>query len=163
MSCFRTGNGARRAIHGMRLAAVALCTILRTSCTRCAQWNSHCSRFGSFGQIRTTPDLGGDRLRRRAYRPIRANSGSPASAIITRLHESEQWQSPTTQSEVDVCTAQAVLYSMDVKRPPSRQPAAPRPAPGKLDARQEREAAALRANLRKRKDQARAREAPKQA
>ncbi len=34
--------------------------------------------------------------------------------------------------------------------------------PGKLAARQEREAAALRANLRKRKDQARAREKPKQ-
>ena len=32
--------------------------------------------------------------------------------------------------------------------------------PGKLAARQEREAAALRANLRKRKDQARAREKP---
>ena len=30
-----------------------LCTILRTSCTRCAQRNGHCSRFGSFGQNRT--------------------------------------------------------------------------------------------------------------
>ena len=38
----------------------------------------------------------------------------------------------------------------------------PRPKPAKLTARQEREAAALRANLRKRKDQARAREKPKQ-
>jgi len=36
------------------------------------------------------------------------------------------------------------------------------PRPDKLAARQEREAAALRANLRKRKDQARAREKPKQ-
>jgi hypothetical protein len=51
---------------------------------------------------------------------------------------------------------------MDIKRTPSQQPARPRPAPRKLAARQEREAAALRANLRKRKDQARAREAPKQ-
>jgi hypothetical protein len=50
---------------------------------------------------------------------------------------------------------------MDSKRPPSRPPPA-RKAAGKLAARQEREAAALRANLRKRKDQARAREAPKQ-
>ena len=51
---------------------------------------------------------------------------------------------------------------MTSKRPPPQQPAAPRPAPGKLTQRQQREAAALRANLRKRKDQARAREAPKQ-
>ena len=36
------------------------------------------------------------------------------------------------------------------------------PKPGKLAARQEREAAAWRANLRKRKDQARAREKPQQ-
>jgi hypothetical protein len=51
---------------------------------------------------------------------------------------------------------------MTSKCPSSQQPAPPRPAPRKLAARQEREAAALRANLRKRKDQARAREAPKQ-
>jgi hypothetical protein len=55
-----------------------------------------------------------------------------------------------------------MLRFMISKHPPFRQPATPRPAPGKLAARQEREAAALRANLRKRKDQARAREAPKQ-
>jgi hypothetical protein len=36
------------------------------------------------------------------------------------------------------------------------------PKPGKLAERREREAEALRANLRKRKDQARAREKPKQ-
>jgi hypothetical protein len=42
------------------------------------------------------------------------------------------------------------------------KPRSPRPTPAKLTARQEREAAALRANLRKRKDQARAREKPKQ-
>ena len=41
---------------------------------------------------------------------------------------------------------------------PSRPPA----KPNKLAARHEREAEALRANLRKRKDQARAREKPKQ-
>jgi hypothetical protein len=51
---------------------------------------------------------------------------------------------------------------MTSKRPPPQQPAAPRPPPAKLAAWQEREAAALRANLRKRKDQARAREALKQ-
>ena len=38
----------------------------------------------------------------------------------------------------------------------------PRPKPGKLTDRKKREADALRANLRKRKDQARAREKPKQ-
>jgi hypothetical protein len=53
------------------------------------------------------------------------------------------------------------MHSMDNKRPPS-QPTPPRLASGKLAARQEREAAALRANLRKRKDQERAREKPKQ-
>ena len=42
------------------------------------------------------------------------------------------------------------------------KPPPARPKPAKLAARQEREAAALRANLRKRKDQARAREKPKQ-
>src|ERR1700733_4456034 len=51
---------------------------------------------------------------------------------------------------------------MDDKRPQPPQPAPPRSAPAKLAARQQREAAALRANLRKRKDQARSREAPKQ-
>jgi hypothetical protein len=50
---------------------------------------------------------------------------------------------------------------MDNKRTPSRQPAATPPSPAKLAARQRREADALRANLRKRKDQARARETPK--
>jgi hypothetical protein len=50
---------------------------------------------------------------------------------------------------------------MDSQRPPSRPPT-PRKPGGKLAARQQREADALRANLRKRKDQARAREAPKQ-
>jgi hypothetical protein len=46
------------------------------------------------------------------------------------------------------------------KEPPRR----PKPtiSSGKLAARQKREAEALRANLRKRKDQARAREKPKQ-
>ena len=43
------------------------------------------------------------------------------------------------------------------KQPPQK----PEAVSPKLAARQEREAAALRANLRKRKDQARAREAPK--
>ena len=43
-------------------------------------------------------------------------------------------------------------------RPPSPAP----PKPDKLAERQAREAEALRANLRKRKDQARAREKPKQ-
>jgi hypothetical protein len=51
---------------------------------------------------------------------------------------------------------------MDSKRTPFRQPATTRPATGKLAARQEREAAALRANLRKRKGQERARNRPKQ-
>jgi hypothetical protein len=51
---------------------------------------------------------------------------------------------------------------MDDKSTPPPRPATPRPAPGKLAVRQEREAAALRANLRKRKDQLRAREKPKQ-
>jgi hypothetical protein len=45
----------------------------------------------------------------------------------------------------------------DRPTPPQRAVASP-----KLTPRQEREAAALRANLRKRKDQARAREKPKQ-
>ncbi|HTI82969.1 MAG TPA: hypothetical protein VL614_21145 [Acetobacteraceae bacterium] len=43
-----------------------------------------------------------------------------------------------------------------------RDPEAIAPKPAKLAARREREAEALRANLRKRKDQARAREKPKQ-
>jgi len=51
---------------------------------------------------------------------------------------------------------------MDSKKTPSLDRATARPAPGKLAARQEREATALRANLRKRKDQARARGKPKQ-
>jgi hypothetical protein len=51
---------------------------------------------------------------------------------------------------------------MESDRTPPRQPAATRPAGGKLATRQEREAAALRANLRKRKEQARAREKPRQ-
>ena len=51
---------------------------------------------------------------------------------------------------------------MDRKKTPSPDRATTRPAPGKLAARQEREATALRANLRKRKDQARARGKPKQ-
>jgi hypothetical protein len=44
----------------------------------------------------------------------------------------------------------------------SRDPGRSMPKPGKLATRREREAEALRANLRKRKDQARAREKPKQ-
>jgi hypothetical protein len=50
---------------------------------------------------------------------------------------------------------------MDNKPKPSRHPAVSHLAPGKLAERQEREAAALRANLRKRKQQAQAREKPK--
>ena len=42
------------------------------------------------------------------------------------------------------------------------KPPRPPPKPSKLTARHEREAEDLRANLRKRKDQARAREKPKQ-
>jgi hypothetical protein len=48
-----------------------------------------------------------------------------------------------------------------LKDKPPAPPSKPASSP-KLTARQEREAAALRANLRKRKDQARAREKPKQ-
>lgn len=44
----------------------------------------------------------------------------------------------------------------------TRSPGRTAPKPGKLAARRDREAEALRANLRKRKDQARAREKPKQ-
>ena len=66
---------------------------------------------------------------------------------------------------------------MDSDRRPPRQPAPPqpaatraappraappRPADGRQAARQEREVAALRANLRKRKEQARAREKARQ-
>jgi hypothetical protein len=51
-------------------------------------------------------------------------------------------------------------------RPPdpakSRDPAKSAPKPSKLAVRHEREAEALRANLRKRKDQARARDKPRQ-
>ena len=65
-------------------------------------------------------------------------------------------------TRVDLSARCAILRPMDDKRTPSQRQAAPRPAAGKLAARQEREAAALRANLRKRKDQARAREQPKQ-
>ena len=43
-------------IHGTNRASVALYTILRTSCTRCARRNSRCSRFGSFGPGRTILD-----------------------------------------------------------------------------------------------------------
>ncbi len=46
--------------------------------------------------------------------------------------------------------------------PETRPPGKPRDASGARQARQEREAAALRENLRKRKDQARARQAPDQ-
>jgi hypothetical protein len=49
------------------------------------------------------------------------------------------------------------LEGLTVEKPPPQKP-----ANAKLAARHEREAKALRANLRKRKDQARAREKPKQ-
>jgi hypothetical protein len=68
MWCFQTDNGARRAIHGMSLVSVAWYTILRTSCTRCAQQNGPCWRSGFFGRNRSAPNLG-DRLRR-GDRPI---------------------------------------------------------------------------------------------
>jgi hypothetical protein len=55
-----------------------------------------------------------------------------------------------------------MLATMDTKPTPPDRPAPDRPACGEPTARQEREAAALRTNLRKRKDQARAREKPKQ-
>ena len=55
-----------------------------------------------------------------------------------------------------------MLATMDTKPTPPDRPAPDRPACGKPTARQEREAAALRTSLRKRKDQARAREKPKQ-
>ena len=61
----------------------------------------------------------------------------------------------------DAGAARQSFARMTSTRTPPRSPA-PRPAAGKLTARQEREAAALRANLRKRKDQARARDKPKQ-
>jgi hypothetical protein len=51
---------------------------------------------------------------------------------------------------------------MTSKRTQSRQSVRTWATSGKLAARQEREAAALRANLRKRKDQARAQDKPKQ-
>jgi hypothetical protein len=66
-------------------------------------------------------------------------------------------------SGVDEAASRAILHPMDDKPTPPQRPTAPRPAPSKLAVRQEREAAALRANLRKRKDQARAREKPKQS
>jgi Dimethlysulfonioproprionate lyase len=53
------GNGVRRAIHGMSLVSVAWYTILRTSCTRCVQWNGPCWHSGSFGRNRSAPDLAG--------------------------------------------------------------------------------------------------------
>ncbi|HET7881395.1 MAG TPA: hypothetical protein VFL55_10950 [Acetobacteraceae bacterium] len=50
-----------------------------------------------------------------------------------------------------------------MEAPPDETPKKPRPAAGaRLAARRKREADALRANLRKRKDQVRAREKPKQ-
>jgi hypothetical protein len=51
-----------------------------------------------------------------------------------------------------------MLWGMAKRQPDQPKP----PAPRKQAARQQREAAALRANLRKRKDQARARDKPKQ-
>ncbi len=48
----------------------------------------------------------------------------------------------------------------DPARPPAPRDRPPRAAPADLEARRAREAAALRANLRKRKDQTRARQAP---
>jgi hypothetical protein len=60
---------------------------------------------------------------------------------------------------IDLDWPGAIICRMD-KEPPSRpRPATPSP---KLIARKKREADALRTNLRKRKDQARAREKPKQ-
>ena len=55
----RAGNGARRAIHGTSRASAAWSTIHRTSCTRCARRNGHCSRFGSFGRNGAAADLEG--------------------------------------------------------------------------------------------------------
>ena len=53
------------------------------------------------------------------------------------------------------------IWTMET--PPDETPKKPRPAAGaRLAARRNREADALRANLRKRKDQVRAREKPKQ-
>ena len=51
------------------------------------------------------------------------------------------------------------LWHMDKQPPPAMKPITPS---RKLAERRKREAEALRANLRKRKDQARAREKPKQ-
>jgi hypothetical protein len=62
---------------------------------------------------------------------------------------------------LDAGTARQSSTRMTSNRIPPRSPT-PRPAAGKLAARLEREAAALRANLRKRKAQARARDKPKQ-
>jgi hypothetical protein len=66
------------------------------------------------------------------------------------------------RKSLDAAPPLAILHAMDDKPTPPPRPATPPPSPGKLAARQEREAAALRANLRKRKDQARALEKPKQ-
>jgi len=61
---------------------------------------------------------------------------------------------------LDVRAGCAILSRMDKPSPPSL-PATRGPAPPAKVARLEREAAALRENLRKRKEQARAREKPK--
>jgi hypothetical protein len=55
-----------------------------------------------------------------------------------------------------------ILHPMDSKPTLPRHPATVRQAPAKPAARQEREAIALRSNLRRRKDQARARSTPQQ-
>jgi hypothetical protein len=81
---------------------------------------------------------------------------------VESLDPSRCKQPTRTRAGLDVRAAQTMLHVMTSKQTPSRQTATRRPAPGKLAARLEREAAALRANLRKRKEQARAREAPKQ-
>ena len=72
MWCFQTDNGARRAIHGMSLVSVAWYTILRTSCTRCAQQNGPCWRSGFFGRNRSAPDLGGSAATRRSPDNLRS-------------------------------------------------------------------------------------------
>lgn len=69
---------------------------------------------------------------------------------------------PAQPAGLDGGPPATMLATMDTKPTPPDRPAPDRPACGKPTARQEREAAALRTNLRKRKDQARAREKPKQ-
>ena len=95
-------------------------------------------------------------------RPKTAGRYSPrAKADASRPPDPQGLGPSADRSRVDGRARRTILCPMENKQSPSRHLAVSHLASGKLAARKEREAAALRANLRKRKQQAQAREKPR--